>query len=127
MPHRATSKQPAMKGYHVSRRIEITDRVQRIESIEQKLGVTIQSVYAVWTSDEYSQQLTVNFDVLGGGADLDDGISLVASVYNDKNQLIGTSQSFIDEESFVGFESISLTLFDVVEPPALIRVTPKPL
>ncbi|MBB0967758.1 hypothetical protein G6016_02040 [Dietzia aerolata] len=110
----------------MSRRIELTDRVQRIESIEQKLGITIQSIYAVWTSDEYSQQLTVNFDVLGGSADLDDGISLVASVYNDKNQLIGTSQSFIDEESFVGFESISLTLFDVLEPPALIRVTPKP-
>lgn len=51
----------------MSQRLELTDKVQRIESIEQKFGISIQSIYALWTLDEYRQQLMVNFDVLSGG------------------------------------------------------------
>ncbi|MGN7156727.1 hypothetical protein ACTHRK_11535 [Dietzia cercidiphylli] len=109
----------------MSQRLELTDKVQRIESIEQKFGISIQSIYALWTLDEYRQQLMVNFDVLSGGAGLPDSISLVASVYNGKNQLIQTSQEFLDDETFVGFQSVSIIMFDVMEPPALIRVTPQ--
>lgn len=49
----------------------------------------------------------------------------MASVYNGKNQLIQTSQEFLDDETFVGFQSVSIIMFDVMEAPALIRVTPQ--
>lgn len=110
----------------MANRLEITDKVQRIESIEQKFGVTIQSIFAEWRKDKFSEEVVVNFDLLSHG-ELDSTLIVTASIYNEKNQLIATDDEWISEESFVGFQSVSIAVDDVSEPPALVRLTVKPL
>ncbi|MBB1011109.1 hypothetical protein BXY47_1583 [Dietzia kunjamensis] len=110
----------------MAKRIEVTDKVQRIESIERKLGVSIQSIFAEWRKDKFSEEVIVNFDILSQ-EDLNSTLVVTASIYNAKNQLIATDEEWISEDSFIGFQSVSIAVDDVPEPPTLIRLSVKPL
>lgn len=104
---------------------EITDRVVRMDALEDRFGISTESVYAIFKQDDYSSTLEINFDVVSPNGTINESLAIMVSLYNENNQLISTASSFIDDESFIGIESVSQTHFDVQAPPTLIRLFPK--
>lgn len=104
--------------------IELTNRVERMELLEDRFGIQLQAMYAVFTKDEYYSEVRVNFDVMAPNGGIKKDLEVHVSAYNTNGQLIGTTCTYIDEDDFVGFESCSERI-DCNEPPAKIRVFPK--
>ena len=104
-------------------RQELTDRVERIEALEQKFGIRFEALYAVFETNEYNTSLTVNFDVTGGA--LEEAVDVVVGAYNERGQLVATGSHFLNNDSFVGLDSASVDV-DCETPPTRIRIYPKP-
>lgn len=103
--------------------IEITDRVERMDALEDRAGISIEGLYVVHVSDDYRNQVKVNFDVISQTGKLRSSIKINIAIYNSKSQQIGTTYSYIDSDDFVGIESCSETIY-CDEPPSKIRVYP---
>lgn len=106
-------------------KVDITDRIERMEAIEDRLGISLESFYATFRNDEDGGRITVNFDVLSPNGTLDQDLMITISVYNEKRQLIGTDQAWISADDFMGIQSCSEVMYDIDTQPSLIRVIPK--
>lgn len=104
--------------------IDLTNRVERMELLEDRFGIQLQAMYAVFKKDDYHSEVRVNFDVMAPNGGIKKNLEMHVSIYNANGQLIGTTYSYIDEDDFVGFESCSERI-DCDEPPTKIRVFPK--
>ncbi|KJF25082.1 hypothetical protein C7T36_14665 [Rhodococcus sp. AD45-ID] len=103
--------------------IEVTDRIERMDALEERLGVSLEAMYAVYTKTSYSSGVRVNFDVIAPSGQIDSSLKVVISAYNQNGQLVATDYTRISESSFIGFESCSESL-DCDGPPSKIRVYP---
>lgn len=107
---------------------EITKNVERLELLEEKFGITLSGLYAscearTWDAP-VSYGLTINFDVASPtGAELGRSFSIRASAYNSAGQLLGTESAGIYKDDFLGFASMSITLY-VDQAPEKIRLFP---
>lgn len=106
--------------------IELTDRIERIDALEDRMGITFEALYAVYKKDDYSSEVRINYDVIAPAGRISNAIKVIASAYNRNGQLIATTYGFLDEDNFVGFESCSERL-DCDEPPSKIRLYPTSL
>lgn len=104
-------------------RLEVTDRVERIEATERKFGIRLEALYAVFEKTDYDTSVTVNFDIVGDGA-LEQAIDVVVGAYNEQGQLVATSSHLLNDDSFEGLDSASVDL-DCETPLARIRLYPK--
>lgn len=106
-------------------KMEITERIDRMDVIEDRLGISLQSFYATYHHDEDGGRVTVNFDVISPSGTLDQDLMITISIYNEKRQLIGASQEWINADDFMGIQSCSEVMFDIEAQPSLIRIIPK--
>jgi hypothetical protein len=107
---------------------EITNLIERLELLEEKFGIALSGIYATceprtWaTPVEYG--VTINCDVSSSsGGELARNFNVRVSAYNAAGQMIGTTSSYISKDNFVGFESISMTLY-LDQPPEKVRLFP---
>lgn len=114
----------SMKGENGVSKIDVSSRIERIGPMEDRLGVELQALYAVFEEDEYDARLKVNFDVSARTGKIDENIQVTVSAYNGQGQLVGTSNAYLYAEEFMGFASCSETLW-IGEPPAKLRVFPQ--
>ena len=95
-------------------KFEITHLVERLELLEDKLGVRFEGLYVVCTkrTSETPADYVVeaNFDVVGMGATLERSFSPRLNAYNAEGQLLNTATSFIHNGNFVGIESCQVEL-----------------
>lgn len=105
--------------------IEITSNVERLELIEEKLGINITGIYAFFkTLDGGRFYIGVNFDVSSSnGEPLKQSISIRATAYNEIGQAIGMSSTSVNNDDFLGFDSKSI-IFLTDQPPEKIRLFP---
>ncbi|MDV2476193.1 hypothetical protein F8M49_14090 [Rhodococcus zopfii] len=106
-----------------NKKIEITDRIERMEALEDRFGITLESLYAIYRKDEYDGTLDVNYDVLAPG-NIDHDINITVSLYNSNKQLVATTSTSLYADDFLGIQSCSESFYDVDEPPALVRILP---
>ncbi|MDQ1200479.1 hypothetical protein QE449_001097 [Rhodococcus sp. SORGH_AS303] len=85
--------------------VEITDRVERLESLEERFKISLEGLYVVYEGGS-SPRVRANFDVVSRG-DVPDYLQVHVSAYNEKGQLIGTGHTYVNEEDFVGLKSCS--------------------
>ncbi|WP_407726532.1 hypothetical protein ACJEDT_18195 [Rhodococcoides fascians] len=102
--------------------VEVTDRVERMDALEDRLGISLEGLYAIHVKG-YRNHVKVNFDVISPSGKVDNSLKVIISIYNSKSQQIGTTYAHIDDDDFVGIESCSETI-DCDDIPTKIRVYP---
>ena len=107
---------------------EITSIVERLELIEEKLGISFTSIYAtvqkrIWSSPP-DFLLRINFDILStsGGA-VEHAFHVRAVAYNEAGQAIGKGEIFVNNDSFLGFDSKSFEI-SADQSPVKVRLFP---
>ena len=105
----------------MSTTVEITDRVERLDALEERFGVALEGIYVVYQSGS-SPKVIANFDVVSRG-DVPDYLQVHVSAYNEKGQLIGTNYTYVNEEGFPGIKSCSEKL-DCASIPVKVRIYP---
>ncbi len=108
------------RGYELSDTIEITDRVERLEALEENTGISIEGIYVTYTEGE--NRLRANYDIMARGS-LPDHFTVHVSAYNAKGQLIGTDCTFVSGKGFVGLKSCSEKL-NCETTPVKVRIYP---
>ena len=108
--------------------VEITDIVERLELIEEKLGVRFEGVCARArkrienTNPDYIVE--INFDVIGSEAELKQSLQPTLTAYNDMNQVIATDDTFINNDKFIGLQSCRIVI-ECHQKPRRLRLYPK--
>jgi len=107
--------------------VVITSIIERLELIEEKLGVRFDALYGVcikrtWETPE-DFLIEVNFDVIGTVATLKRSFKPTLSAYNSAGQLLNTESSFIHNVNFLGIESMKIQLL-CREIPVRVRLYP---
>jgi hypothetical protein len=102
--------------------MDLTSVVERTKSMEQRLGISIQGVYANY-EDEY---LTVNFELhVEGGGQLAQDISIVAAAYDAAGRVIATQSYFFQAENVFGFVVGSIVQMVGSQSSSKIRLYPQ--
>lgn len=106
---------------------DITSIIERLELIEEKLGVRFEGIYGVQVKRGWENPVDflveVNFDVIGTEDTLKRSFKPTLSAYNSAGQLLNTNTSFINNDRFIGIESIKIQLL-CAEAPARLRLYP---
>ena len=97
--------------------------VERLEAFEERLGVTLESLFVAKTSNNYvsiNGELHTNEDLK-----ITQDIELVFSVYNASNLVVGVKKMNISSKSFLCFETFSCLVGECPEDMSKIRIYPK--
>lgn len=107
--------------------LKITGIIERLELIEEKLGVRFDGIYGVQVKRTWENPvdflIEVNFDVVGTEDSLKRSFKPTLSAYNSAGQLLNTEFSFINNDKFLGIESKKIQLL-CAEAPARLRLYP---
>ena len=112
----------------VAEKLEVTDLIERLELLEEKIGVSISGLYAsmeprIWATPP-DFLVRMNFDIVSGGSmPLEDSFYLRASAYNNAGQIVGKGETYIYHKEFLGFDSRSIEMV-VDQVPMKIRLFP---
>lgn len=105
-------------------KLDLTQKVERVESFEERLGVTFSGIYAV-ASDE--DTVHVRGEILSRSGDaLSQSIRITATVFDDKGRVIETSTESVDKEEFFGFALFDIRLEVEAKDISRIRLHPAP-
>lgn len=107
----------------------ITSCIERIESFEDKLGISLDALRAVVSdegdcSGEYRLQITGELMSTSGG-ELECPLSLVYAVYDDSGSIIDTNDRYFNDDDFMGFEIFDFTTYLESNNIQKIRLFPK--
>ncbi len=107
--------------------VEITSIIERLELIEEKLGVRFDGIYGVLVKRAWDNPIDflieVNLDVVGTEDTLKRSFKPTLSAYNSAGQLLNTNTSFIHNVNFLGIQSIKIQLL-CAEAPLRLRLYP---
>jgi hypothetical protein len=96
--------------------------VERLEAFEERLGVSIEGLFAYIHYDEY---ITINGELhCKEGNELNQDVQLVLSVHNVSGSVLAASTIIISADSFFGLEIFSQTL-SFAGAASKIRIYPK--
>jgi hypothetical protein len=102
--------------------MDLTSVVERTKSMEQRLGISIQGVYANLEGD----YITVNFEInVDGGGKLAQDIVVVVVVYDAAGRVIDTASDYLIAEKVLGSRVESMTLSVPNQRITKIRVYPQ--
>lgn len=111
----------------MSNKNEITGIVERLELLEEKLGLTLSGIYATCEPSAYKEgqyEVHVNYDISSTHGDgLTNHLYINTNAYNAAGQLLGNSQIFLNKSDFSGFQSATEEL-DIDQLPQKIRIFP---
>ncbi|MDY9924897.1 hypothetical protein [Methanosarcina sp.] len=98
--------------------------VERIEAFEEKLGIKIENVTIV-VSDSFDY-ISVFCDIYAlNGNNLNSSITLATTFYDEENNILGTPETYIDNDDFMGFESCEISSIIDANEVKKIRLYPK--
>lgn len=107
--------------------VNITSIIERLELIEERLGVRFDGIFGVQVKRGWENPvdylIEVNFDVVGTEDTLKRSFKPTLSAYNSIGQLLNTATSFIHNVNFLGIQSIKIQL-QCAESPVRIRLYP---
>jgi len=102
---------------------DVKDLIERLEAFEERLGVSLEGLFAEISHREY---IRVNGELhLREGTELKQDIEVVATVYDQSGRVLAVGHVRFSTDSFFGFEPFSLFMEVGSNRPARIRVYPK--
>ncbi len=104
---------------------DVSHLIERLEAFEDRLGVSLEGLYASVLSQ--IDFLQVNGELHPReGTGLDDDIEVVVSLYDTSGRVMGVKTERVRADSFFGFEAFSKTFGPMGDLPiAKIRIYPK--
>jgi hypothetical protein len=96
--------------------------VERMQEIEKQLSIELRSVAAI-VEDEW---VMVNGEInaLSKGS-IPQDVEIVAAAYNDRNEVVGRDSVYFYEDSFLGFDTFSISIESHGHRISRIKVYPK--
>ncbi len=114
----------------MARSKDVTHLVERLEAFEDRVGVSLEGLYAALDT-EYGG-LEVNGELhLRNGTELNEDIQIVVTLYDAAGRVIDVTDKYIDSDRFFGFEAFSAYFNEPGDPEAgtppvaKIRIYPK--
>lgn len=104
---------------------DITEKVEKLEALEEKLGIKIDGLYCEWELEDNEYSISLTAEVFAESGNIDSDIEFKMAVYDEKNRVIGDSSIYLFEETFAGFDTISIYLSGLIQTPTKIRLFPK--
>ena len=105
---------------------DCTALIERMENLEERTGVLLQAIFAECHENEGQIDVSVRGEAhTRMGDTLTQDVEIVASAYDAQGRLIATSSSWMSSDSFFGFDTFDLSLFDIAGKPARLRLFPK--
>lgn len=108
---------------------DITNKVQRLEAFEERLGVRLEAISAfesVPDDDDDEVDISIRGELHStNGTNITDHIDLQASFYDAEGRVIETSSDFIQADSFFGFHTFDLSCYLPAGACAKVRLVPK--
>ena len=102
-----------------------TDIIERMEPLEERLGVRLQALSAYIDTDPEDVEVVLNGELaLRHGNKLGEDISLVVAGYGSDGRVLGTTEHYVDHETFFHIETFSI-LFYLPSRPTRLRIYPK--
>ncbi len=103
---------------------DVTDLIERLEAFEDRLGVSLEGLFARLYED--IDRISLNGEIHPHvGTGLHEDVEVVATVYDSDGRVIDTSYQYFFADSFFGFEVFSFPMDIGDIQPAKIRVYPK--
>lgn len=104
---------------------DVTHLVERLEAFEDRLGVSLEGLYAA--QDKERDSIEVNGELHPrGGTELDNDVDVVVTLYDSGGRVLETRTEYIDSDNFFGFETFSVYLSGAADlPVSKIRIYPK--
>ncbi|MDO5695870.1 MAG: hypothetical protein Q4P30_03830 [Eubacteriales bacterium] len=90
-------------------RSELQGHIERIESMEEKLGVIMENI-SVKIDDADSLEILGEISAAKGDI-IDRDIKIKANLYNEDNEIIGNEEAYITQEDFMGYDTFQLTFY----------------
>lgn len=114
------------KGNRMTR-YEVTEGVNRIESVESQLNISIEGVFAVMEGpdDDGDYTIELNYEVVSTGEGLTSDIEMTFVAYAENGQVLGQDTSWISRETFIGIKPIEQRIYCKKEPNRF-RLYPRP-
>ncbi len=108
---------------------DVTDLIERLEAFEDRLGVSLEGLFAKLSDRGYGRiYIKVNGELhLREGAELKQHLRVVATIHDLSGRVLDVADTILDHDSFYGFEAFSLSIEVGDNQPAKIRVYPKVL
>lgn len=104
---------------------DVSHLIERLEAFEDRLGVSLEGLYA-------SQNTRIGSVAVNGelhpleGTELSEDVDIVVTLYDVAGRVIGTTSESVRSKNFFGFEAFSKTFYEPGGPPvAKIRIYPK--
>lgn len=104
---------------------DITEKVERFEEIEKKLGIKIEGIYCELEFKDEEYSIRLKGEVVGDSGTINSGLVLKMAVFDDKNRVIAEDSIYIYEDEFVGYDTFSLYVGGLTLKPDRIKLFPK--
>jgi hypothetical protein len=107
---------------HMTRRKDISDRLERLPAFEERAGVHLEALFAE-IEDEF---VSVNGELHANEGDqLSGSIELIVTAHDAQGRVLKMDTTSFDRQSFFQFGPFSVVLEGLPSPPARIRIYPK--
>jgi hypothetical protein len=99
------------------------DNVERLEMIEEQLGVRLEGLFVSWNSD--SEYLEVHAELYASeGTTLKYNVQIIATAYDETGRVLGTAGKFYLTNKFVGLATVNFRVECPIVP-ARLRIYPE--
>lgn len=108
-------------------RYEVTDAINRIESVEAQLNISIEGIFAVMEGPDNDGDFVVelNYEILSTGEGLQSNLEMTFVAYSESGQVVGQDTSWVSVDTFIGIEPIRHHIYCKKEP-SKFRLYPRP-
>jgi hypothetical protein len=108
-------------------KIDITDKIERLEAFEERLGVSLESI-SVFLDDDKTDSipLVVCGDLLArNGTEIEESIQLVIAAYDMSGRVVKTDTKYYSATDFFGLETFEINMYLPISSISKIRIYPK--
>lgn len=112
----------------MSKKLDVTDKIERLEALEERLGITLSSLSAFCES--YEHTTATHLYVYGElqpteGLELKERILVRCAAYDSKNRIVSTSYDCFNPDSFYGTQILDISISLPTADLSRIRIYPQ--
>jgi hypothetical protein len=107
---------------------DISEKVERLEALEEKFGIEIRGVYCEMGTDDFDDNeyyVKLTAEVSSKKDKIDFNLEIKMAVYDEKNRVIAEESDFLFKDKFTGFDTISIYADEIIQKPDKIKIFPK--
>lgn len=102
------------------------NNIERIETMEEKLGISIEGLNAEIEDLDGDKTVYIYGEVFStSGKNIASDIEIVATAFNKEGKVIGIERTYFDSDNFFALQPLEMIFMDIIDKPEKIRIYPK--